>query len=188
MREHTHLEESSGTPGRRHGTEILIFTYSLSITTSWTLIGRLTLDVEYGGGGRCSSAVGHRTCVTSCILRTHFLYLQKVQTRALVHVDPPTRLKLRLPLIESQTDEPFSSWTDVTTKRPSLRCQLSYSHLVPCDPGLWASGCFGGELSGLSQFSKHSARFSDELWWALAPDTGPVLSRGTPGIMGNGVL
>lgn len=69
---------------------------------------------------------------------------------------------------------------------------LSSSHLIPCDPGLWASGCFGWELPSLSQFGEHSARFSDELRRTLAPNTGPVLHRrdrrATPGIMGNEVL
>lgn len=68
------------------------------------LIGRLTLDVQDGSGGCRSGAVDDHTCVTSCIFHTHFLYLQEVKTRAFVHTDPPTELKLHLPLTDSQTE------------------------------------------------------------------------------------
>lgn len=76
----------------------------LSGVMKLNLIGRLTLEVQGGGGSCCSSAVDDQTCVTSCVLHTHFLYLQEVKTRAFVHTDPPTRLKLRLPLTNRQAE------------------------------------------------------------------------------------
>lgn len=84
------------------------------------LIGRLTLDVQDGGGGCRSGAVDDQTCVTSCILHTHFLYLQEVKTRAFVHTDPPTKLKLHLPLTDSHTE------AERGTERERLSCIVGY--------------------------------------------------------------
>ena len=58
--------------------------------------------MELGGSSCRSSAVSDPTRVTSCVIHTDVLYLQKVQARALIHTDPSARLNLSPPLIKDK--------------------------------------------------------------------------------------